>query len=236
MTARKPLPEIAPCPCGKAKCEVRVPNVAYCRWRVVADCGFAGPLRYSPRVAIVVWNRVNRRSDAEAERRGAMALADWIARECDAEEGAYYRSCVESGEVTGKAAKPEPDVMTQKRCGQGSSCPWAGANGKCNTFRCTRCERTYPWCQGADDDHPNWCDHCAVSETKAKPKPWIVSKPGVMGGKPCVRGTRVTVETLQALAPLYKSNEQILAMYPSVTAEGLAAALAYRLPGKGKRR
>jgi uncharacterized protein (DUF433 family) len=70
---------------------------------------------------------------------------------------------------------------------------------------------------------------CAAKLLSAKP--WIVSKPGVMGGKPCVRGTRITVETLQAVNHEWTTLE-ILEQYPGLTSEGLAAALAYKLPAK----
>jgi len=27
-------------------------------------------------------------------------------------------------------------------------------------FECYRCHRLVPWCQGAADDFPDWCDDC----------------------------------------------------------------------------
>ena len=56
---------------------------------------------------------------------------------------------------------------------------------------------------------------------------WIVSSPGVLGGKPCVRGTRITVEHLLELLASGASREDVLAAHPQVTAEGLSAALQY---------
>jgi hypothetical protein len=71
---RKPLPEIAPCPCGRKECGVVVAlNVT--KYRAFTDCGYAGPPRATRRAAIVAWNR---RSDEAAERRGAMAVARWM--------------------------------------------------------------------------------------------------------------------------------------------------------------
>ena len=56
---------------------------------------------------------------------------------------------------------------------------------------------------------------------------WIVSSPGVLGGKPCVRGTRISVEHILELLASGAEREDILYAYPQVTAEGLMAALQY---------
>ena len=55
----------------------------------------------------------------------------------------------------------------------------------------------------------------------------IVSDPQILGGKPCVRGTRLSVEFLLELAASGATQEQILAQYPQVTQGGLAAAFRY---------
>jgi uncharacterized protein (DUF433 family) len=55
----------------------------------------------------------------------------------------------------------------------------------------------------------------------------IVSDPQILGGKPCVRGTRLSVEFLLELAASGATQEQILAQYPQLTADGLAAAFRY---------
>jgi len=55
----------------------------------------------------------------------------------------------------------------------------------------------------------------------------IVSNPQVVGGKPCVRGTRLSVEFLLELAASGGTQEQILAQYPQLTPDGLAAAFRY---------
>ena len=36
----------------------------------------------------------------------------------------------------------------------------------CGTFICERCERCVPWCFGAADEYPEWCDDCCVTERK----------------------------------------------------------------------
>ena len=55
----------------------------------------------------------------------------------------------------------------------------------------------------------------------------IVSNPQILGGKPCVRGTRLSVEFLLELAASGATQEQILAQYPHLTPDGLAAAFRY---------
>ncbi len=55
----------------------------------------------------------------------------------------------------------------------------------------------------------------------------IVCNSQVMGGKPCVRGTRVTVGTITGLLASGRSREDILSLYPYLKAEDIAAALEY---------
>lgn len=55
----------------------------------------------------------------------------------------------------------------------------------------------------------------------------ITSNPLVMGGKPCIRGQRVTVGTLIGLVASGKTTAQILALYPYIEAEDITQALRY---------
>lgn len=48
-----------------------------------------------------------------------------------------------------------------------------------------------------------------------------------MGGKPCVRGMRVTVGTIVGLVAAGRSREAILAAYPYLEAEDIRQALEY---------
>lgn len=48
-----------------------------------------------------------------------------------------------------------------------------------------------------------------------------------MAGKPCVRGTRVTVGALVGLMAAGKTTEEIVEAYPYITAEDVAQALSY---------
>jgi uncharacterized protein (DUF433 family) len=55
----------------------------------------------------------------------------------------------------------------------------------------------------------------------------ITFNPGVMGGKPCIRGMRVTVGTLVGLLASGRSREEILEAYPYVESADIDAALSY---------
>ena len=55
----------------------------------------------------------------------------------------------------------------------------------------------------------------------------IVSDPQILGGKPCVGGTRLSVEFLLELAASGATQEQILGQYPHLTPDGIAAAFRY---------
>jgi uncharacterized protein (DUF433 family) len=55
----------------------------------------------------------------------------------------------------------------------------------------------------------------------------ITLDPAVMGGKPCVRGLRVTVGTVLGLLPSGHTRERILQTYPYLEAEDIDACLAY---------
>ncbi len=55
----------------------------------------------------------------------------------------------------------------------------------------------------------------------------ITFNPQVMGGKPCIRGMRVTVGTLVGLVASGNSIEDILKAYPYVEEEDIRQALTY---------
>jgi len=55
----------------------------------------------------------------------------------------------------------------------------------------------------------------------------ITHDPAVMGGKPCIRGLRVTVGAIVGLVAAGHSNEEILRLYPYLTAEDIREALSY---------
>ena len=55
----------------------------------------------------------------------------------------------------------------------------------------------------------------------------ITFDPQVMGGKPCLRGMRVTVGTIVGLLASGATPEEILADYPYLEREDISAALSY---------
>ena len=55
----------------------------------------------------------------------------------------------------------------------------------------------------------------------------ITLDPAVMGGKPCIRGLRVTVGTVVGLLATGRSTEQILDDYPYLEEADIREALAY---------
>jgi uncharacterized protein (DUF433 family) len=55
----------------------------------------------------------------------------------------------------------------------------------------------------------------------------ITLNPRVMGGKPCIRGMRVTLGSIVGLVATGLTADEILRAYPYLEAEDISAALAY---------
>ncbi len=55
----------------------------------------------------------------------------------------------------------------------------------------------------------------------------ITHDPGVMGGKPCIRGLRVSVGAILGLLACGTTRERILQAYPYLEPEDINAALVY---------
>jgi uncharacterized protein (DUF433 family) len=55
----------------------------------------------------------------------------------------------------------------------------------------------------------------------------ITLDPEVMGGKPCIRGMRVTVGTVLGLLASGRSEDEILKAYPYLESDDIRAALTY---------
>jgi uncharacterized protein (DUF433 family) len=49
----------------------------------------------------------------------------------------------------------------------------------------------------------------------------------MMGGKPCIRGMRITVGTIVGLVAAGRSREEILGEYPYLEVDDISEALAY---------
>ena len=55
----------------------------------------------------------------------------------------------------------------------------------------------------------------------------ITIEPGTRGGKPCIRGMRITVYDVLGWLAAGMTPEEILADYPELTAEDIRACLGY---------
>jgi uncharacterized protein (DUF433 family) len=60
-----------------------------------------------------------------------------------------------------------------------------------------------------------------------KPLTRITFDPEVMGGKPCIRGMRVTVGMIVGLIATGHTREELIKLYPYVEPEDIDEALAY---------
>lgn len=56
---------------------------------------------------------------------------------------------------------------------------------------------------------------------------YIEQDPKILGGKPCIRGTRISVELLVEDMSNGASVEDIIAAYPFLTSDQVRAALAF---------
>ena len=59
------------------------------------------------------------------------------------------------------------------------------------------------------------------------PHAHIVADPAVMMGKPCIKGTRITVELILRKLGAGRSLADLLDAYPQLTEEDIRAALAF---------
>jgi uncharacterized protein (DUF433 family) len=55
----------------------------------------------------------------------------------------------------------------------------------------------------------------------------ITHDPAVMGGRPCIRGMRVTVGTILGLLAAGHPVEEVLELYPYLERDDVMAALSY---------
>ena len=55
----------------------------------------------------------------------------------------------------------------------------------------------------------------------------ITFDPAVLGGKPCIRGLRVSVGTIVGLLAAGRSQDEVLKAYPYLEPADIPAALAY---------
>lgn len=55
----------------------------------------------------------------------------------------------------------------------------------------------------------------------------ITFNPNIMGGKPCIRGMRITVGTIVGLLASGHSKQEVLALYPYLEPEDINEALSF---------
>ncbi len=56
---------------------------------------------------------------------------------------------------------------------------------------------------------------------------YITTDPAILGDKPCIKGTRLSVEFILELFASGATYEEISNAYPQLTAEAIEAALGY---------
>lgn len=56
---------------------------------------------------------------------------------------------------------------------------------------------------------------------------WIACKPDVMMGKPCVKGTRITVECILEMMSSGMNYAEIISEFPSLSEAKIRAAIGY---------
>jgi uncharacterized protein (DUF433 family) len=69
------------------------------------------------------------------------------------------------------------------------------------------------------------CPSAAKRTTMAHPR--IATDPAVMMGKPCIKGTRITVELILRKLGAGRSFSELIEAYPQLTDDDLRAALAF---------
>lgn len=63
--------------------------------------------------------------------------------------------------------------------------------------------------------------------TDMKRFPRITLDPAVMGGRPCIRGLRITVATVLRLLAAGRARDEILREYPNLEVQDLAEVLSF---------
>lgn len=71
------------------------------------------------------------------------------------------------------------------------------------------------------------CGSVSKVVTNAKQPDRITHDPALMGGKPCIRGMRVTVGSVVGLLAAGHTTEQVLEAYPYLERDDVLAALSY---------
>lgn len=71
-------------------------------------------------------------------------------------------------------------------------------------------------------------DHTEINRDKSvTPFEYIISDPRILGGKPIIKGTRISVAFILELFASGASHREILEAYPHLPPKGMAEALQY---------
>ena len=73
----------------------------------------------------------------------------------------------------------------------------------------------------------NFPTTCSYTPNAMRTLTRITADPAMMGGRPCIRGIRVTVGTIVGLLASGHSHDDILRLYPYLDREDITEALAY---------
>ncbi len=73
-----------------------------------------------------------------------------------------------------------------------------------------------------------------IGDLAIQPTTYILVRPGVQGGEPCISGTRVPVWVLAAMHKQGDTAIDILAAYPNLSAAQVHAALSYYYEHRGE--
>lgn len=72
-----------------------------------------------------------------------------------------------------------------------------------------------------------------VLELQIRPLPPVISDPNIMGGKPCISGTRMPIDWVMGYLEYGRTLEQFLQEYPQYRREQVVAAIGYAVKNMG---
>ena len=72
-----------------------------------------------------------------------------------------------------------------------------------------------------------------VIELEIRPLPPVTSNPRIMGGQPCITGTRMPIDWVMGYLEAGRSLDQVLSEYPQYTLEQVTAAIRYAIEEMG---
>lgn len=82
------------------------------------------------------------------------------------------------------------------------------------------------------DDTEGLADN-QVIELEIRPLPPVTSNPRIMGGKPCITGTRMPIDWVMGYLEASRPLAQFLSDYPQYSREQVVAAIKYAIEELG---